>query len=301
MIEGKQQGRKQGNMLLLTCLIGGLVLIVLLIGITVALLFHSQSRLQAQADRLALAMAERLNRNDRLGQMNNMLELSRELVFASRKDEESAHERTPHIEPLAKQLLEEAREGARLVNEERTSLAQLTNNELKEMVRQSTEILESSAQLRLPWIRTSAPVIDRLETGRIVAVESNAQAPQGLPELKEMDLVRRYIRSDTQFYRAGVNAKLVSADSDLDYKFSSLPAPVKGTVSPARLTSGAVFRRTNTLVDSTAWLGGNNIEQLPSALKLELTGMVATDLTAGNFQSRRVTAVGAASGAMPLP
>lgn len=208
------------------------------------LILFSQQKGRQSADELALTLAQVLNRDDRQGQMNNLVERSRELVFSSRKAyDDCVSEEFHNMEPLMRDLLEESRAGAQTVEKTRESLSELTVAELRSTQKDFNDRLLQAHSVNLSWMNTSRPVVKQLEVGSIDKVNSNVLAPPGFAELKAMDEKSGICDSQTGIYLGNINAKLPGADGDLDFKLSSLAAPVGTTVSSARLTDANVFKQ----------------------------------------------------------
>lgn len=236
--------RSRGNMLLMIALVGGLIVAVVVIGIAVMLVLFSQQKGRQSADELALTLAQVLNRDDRQGQMNNLVERSRELVYSSRKAYNDCVSNEFHnMEPLMRDLLEESRTGAQTVEKTRETLAELIISDLRNAQKDFNERLKQAHSMNLNWIRTSQPVVKQLEVGSIDKVHSNVTLSPGFPELKAMDEKSGICDSKTGIYVGNINAKLPGADGDLDFKFSSLAAPVGNSVAVARLTDANVFKQ----------------------------------------------------------
>src|SRR5439155_14308624 len=109
-------------MVLLASLVLGVIVFIALVGIGLSFLLSSQQRAQSVTDSAALQAAEILNKSDSAGQMNNLISRCRELVYVSRETYLEAGENYRHLEPLAKQLLDEARMSSYTVENERSRL-----------------------------------------------------------------------------------------------------------------------------------------------------------------------------------
>ena len=296
----RNQYRKRGNLLVMTAIVGGLLFLVMAFGLLVCAFFFAQKRVQQQADRMAVSIAKRLNSGDRIGQINNLVERSRELVFVSRHNLTDANDRLAHIEPLARQLVDEARTGAQMVEAERAGIARrISDDVLAEADAQNKENA-SALQVNLPFMRTFPARLYSLELGYIDEVESNSLLPEGIPELKSADLSRGFARKTGNFYAANVDARLDGSDSDLIYKFASLAAPVQKTISPPRLASLEVFSPLVKLFDRENKVGGAS-NQLPTAVKMELVAGVSSSPDGQVDKTFKVTSAATASGALPPP
>jgi hypothetical protein len=284
--------------MLLAMALVGVVLLLAVFGLVVYFTMFSQRRMQNQADRVTLVGAGILNRGDRTGQMNNMVARSRELVYNAREIHQRARSGYSHLEPLARQLLEESRAGAHLVEEERQRMVQLNLQQAMEEVKNAASQGGSSRGMSFFGVKTSTPELVGMEVGYIDGVLSSVDASEGNPELKALDVASGYVDKETGLYKANVNARLPSPDSDLNFKICSLPAPVKKEALPARLIQPSVFRRTARLMEDGKEIR-DTCEHLPSAVRL----VFETKVTSGqdSKQPLQVSTVAITSGALPPP
>ncbi len=287
-------------MLVMTAIIGGMLFLVLAVGLMVSAFFFAQKRVQQQADRMAVAIAKRLNEGDRVGQINNLVERSRELVFVSRHNLSDANDRLEHIEPLARQLLEESRTGAIMVEAERTGIARRISEDAIAEADAHSKDIASVLQINLPYMRTFPARLYNLELGYIDDIDSNALLPEGVPDLKISDLSRSFAQGESALYRANVDARLGGSDSDLVFKFASSAAPVQKTISPSRLVSPKVFRPLVKLFDRQNKIGGVS-NQLPTAVRMDLISGISSSADSEQDKTFRVTSAATTSGAMPPP
>lgn len=278
---GRQASReKSGNMLVIVCVTVALVAVLILVIGSFGMVFFVKNRLQSAADEIALAGAKKLNENDRIGQMNNMLARSRQLVYSSRQNLHQVEAKYIHLEELTDEQLNDGRETAELLEEERKVLLTAAQKEAKDAMIAKFESIKNSFPMVLPWAKIGTPVMNAasdLELGKIVDTESNVTELTGFDELKNDDRSKQYVKvwPKVQLYKAEVDAKLPDEDSSLIYKFSSLIPPVESTVSPARIVLARDFSQTKT-------------GYIPSAAKVKLSLDVATGLgteAAGNIQA----------------
>lgn len=287
-----------GNMLAMVVLAAIGIIVVCVVGLAVSMLLLSQKRSQNQTEELSLRWSTDLNKENWIGNMNNMTGFSREMVYTSRQDLDNIIQKHARLKPLAMQLLDESRKASLIVNEERKALIV---EELKGL-RRTVQALEKSttvtkSPLSTPWLNTDKPAITRVEAGFIDGVSSNVFLSDGIPELKDHDLQAKYAKEKSNVFNANINAKLPSPDDDLDFKFSSLPAAAKGTISPARLTSNNVFRKLFTVRPETE-RDLSKCDQLPSALQVE-SAVAISSPTGGEVTkgSMKITVSAAAPGA----
>ncbi|MBI4533032.1 MAG: hypothetical protein HY711_03715 [Candidatus Melainabacteria bacterium] len=289
-----------GNMFMLSVLAFGIIIVVFLAGFSVYLMFFSQSKAHSQSDQLALQVAHALNDQDEMGEMNNLVARCRELVFNSRKTHDAAHMYYQHLEPLANQLLEESRASACYVELERQRLVRHSLTNLYGIVELSDSDRVLQSGLKLPWLATKPARPVGLAVGYIDGVESNVEVSEGNPELNSTDLARHYIDRASKLYMGNINVKLPAPDNDLHFKLSSLPAPVKETVSPPRLTSPNVFVETARLMKDGLTLGAS-CDQLPSAVKVDMLIKVTTGPEVRDVHAIQTTSYASTCGASPLP
>ncbi len=293
-------GTPHGNVLLFVVAIAGVFVALLIFGLVVYFVMFSQRRMQTEADRLTLVGAEVLNRGDRTGQMNNMVARSRELVYNSRMIHERARAGYSHLEPLARQLLEEARTGARLVEVERQRLVGLNVRQVAGAVREAAQQGSSASGISFFGVRTDPPQLIGIDVGYINGVRSSVDASEGNPELKSQDLISAYVDKQSGLYQGNINAKLHAPDNDLDFKIASLQAPQKGQASQARLVSLDMFKRTARVIEESEQKS-DPCDQLPSALQLILEMKVSGAKDGRKDKPVRVTTAATTSGALPPP
>jgi len=278
--------RSHGNILILTCVLMTLVALGLVIGMSFSSVFLMRARLQSEANDIALAAAQVLNDNDREGRMNNMISRSRQLVTASRSNYSVTRGAYPDLEPLAKQLLDEARDSARFLEAERVRLRDVAISEAKQRAQETCQNLKDQTRLMLPWLHTDSTTMVNISLGYIDGVQSNVAPARALPDLEQHDQNAGYIRQQSNLYLGNIRAKLPSEDGDLAFSLSSLPAPVDGSVSPARATLASAYRDSPT-------------DQLPSAVRIELALPVSTELGAKTQAEIKTLGCAATYGAAP--
>ncbi len=285
-------------MLGMVALTGAIVLFTCVIGFAGYMLLAQQKRGQTDTDEIALNMAKLLNDGDRIGQMNNVVERCRELVYISRVNKVTAD--TLGIEmyqPLAEQLLEESRANSELVEAERKNQIKLAVKNVATFVYQHNMTTKSGSRFRLPWFQTNFPEIAQVNFGSIQGVQCNVENLQVIGDLRENDLGQNYIQAGSNLYMGNIDAKLPAPDNDLVFKLSSLPCDVGGVVAPVRLTNPDVFTSPCQIVDSEKETGLLP-DQLPGALQVvETMDVSASD----NKGSIRLGSTATADGALPPP
>jgi hypothetical protein len=224
--------------MLLTTLSGLLVALMVLVFIGIYLILSHQKRGQSQCDEMSLTLSKLLNSHDRMGQMNSVVERSRELVYLSRQSNESAADLgVPAYEALAYQFLEESRDSARLVDKERQNQINYAVSECRRYIVQQNQEAAGKPQgiFILPWFFEARPEITQVKFGSIKDTLSSTESPKVLADLHKFDMAQDFVERTSNLYRGNINAKLPSPDDDLSFHFSTLPAEVKSADSPARL------------------------------------------------------------------
>ncbi len=277
-----------GNMMILVCFMLTALVVALVVAGSYGSLVFMQNRLRTSADEIALAGARKLNNLDRLGQMNNMISRSRQLVFTSKKQYEDAHEHYPQVSLLADRLHEEARENAMELDSQRAYLRTLSRNEAIAAMNEKFDQLKVTYPMALPWMRVEMPEFSEQKFGKIKDCESNVSQLKNVDELDSFDDTT-YVsdKPGIKLYKEGINAKLPSSDGDLNFKISSLPSPVDKSINPARM----VLKKSFVEIVS---------DDLPSATEVKLEIQLSTGL--GLHASNKMLAVGtaAATGACPV-
>ncbi|MBC7999780.1 MAG: Tad domain-containing protein [Leptolyngbya sp.] len=283
----KQGVRKQrGNMIVLGSLVLGVVGMALMLGYSYGGLLFVHNRLQSTADEVALAGSRKLNDGDRIGQMNNMLARSRQLVFYSRQQLDDASEKYPQLQTIADELLQESREGAQELEGERKKLKVVAQSEALTAMINKFDQVKGSYPMALPWLKVATPKLTKMRLGCIEEMNSNVVELKNIPALENYDKGQGYVSNNPgmKLYKHGVDMKLPGADSDLTFKIAALAAPVEKTVSPARITLANTYKAVN----------GAHI---PSSTQVTLDLEVGTGLGAKAENKMSATGTAASTGA----
>jgi hypothetical protein len=293
------RNRKRGSMLTMTALVIGIILAVCILGFGFYLLLAQQKKGQNQADNLTLTLAEQLNKDDKIGQMNNVVARCRELVYVSRQNSDAAaSERSAILVPLANQLLDESRSSAQFVEAERKNQITYITKQAKQAVQDYNMHTHVDSTFTLPWFKTYDPQVKDVSLGYINNVQSNVINTEVIPELRDFDEQKKYFEKGSQLYRGNIDAKLPSPDSDLIFKLSSLPADVDNTVSPPRLTNPEVFVKMAPLFENHKFTNQTTPDQIPSAV--HVIENMDVSMKAGD-QRVRLGSTATTNGGAPVP
>ncbi|HEY9680136.1 MAG TPA: hypothetical protein V6C86_00915 [Oculatellaceae cyanobacterium] len=290
--------RRRGSMLSMVALVGGIVLFTCVVGFAGYMLLAQQKRGQSDTDEVAINAAKMLNGDDRIGQMNNVVERCRELVYVSRVNKDLAEGlNTPLYQPLARQLLEESRANAALVEAERLNQINITTKTIQSYIQQHNVNTKTGSRLTLPWFQTNYPEVSDVYFGSIKGVQSNVENLQVIPTLRDYDLSQNYIQGGSNLYVGNINAKLPPPDSDLNFYLSSLPADVANSIAPVRLANPDVFDLGAVVIRGQKPTMERTVH-LPGAIQL-VQGM---NVSGGeNKASVRLSSTATADGGMPAP
>lgn len=289
--------RRKGNAMLLSVALVGVLMAIACLGITLVAVSIGHQKLGSEADRLSLSLAKILNCDDRAGQMNNLVACAREGVFISRKTYNACQDEHRHLSLLGRQILDEARDGALLIEKERRQLLAST---LYEVQSQAEEILNPSLAYRLPYLDLKKPSIDCLEVGYLKNGISNVPASAGSPELTNYDRSSGYLSHRGDLYLGNIDARLPAPDNDLSFKLATVPAPERNYIPQTSLVQEKAVSLVSTLLPEQE-SQSLSCEQIPSAVRL-IVSMQVSDSAAGKRpEALRVGSQAQIGGACPLP
>lgn len=273
-----------------------------MIVISFLIMMNHQKRNVSKAEEQALTLAISLNGQDWVGELNNMTGFSRQLVYTSRQQANTISKQSPQLSALAVQLLDESRRSAQIVNGEKLLLLNDLEQQLKVWTKTTNDTRNQQSGLSLPWVTSSRPAIQSVDIGYIEGIPSNVYGTSAIPGLIEFDLKQKYLNSQSRLYESGANVHLPEPDDDLHFVFSSLPAPVKGTISPARLASNDEFHKLASVMENKK-TDLSNCVQLPSSVQVQSTTDVAVSASGKRADGLvKVTATATAPGAtLKLP
>lgn len=255
-----------------------LIVVIAVCGLALNRLFLNRTKAQFSVDSLSTSLAAKINAHDRLGQMNELVESSRELVFTSRQAVDTCNneKKFRKLAPLCDRLLDDARAGYPLVEGERKRMNATIRKEVQDEIA-SYNKSRSDLPAEFLSLKTSTPRVERVDLGRIVNVDSNIKALDVIPQLYEYDRRNGHFNSNSKLYRAGRNASLPMPDGDLIYNFCALPVTQGKMSVPPRNANSNSFISLGSIFND----GKNNIGdtvELPHALKVSC----ASDVMFGN-------------------
>lgn len=294
----RAQRRQSGNMLTMTLLCVGLLLAVCMIGFAFYLLLSEQKRGQTEADKLALEISKSMNENDRIGQINNLVVRNRELVYASRLTANTTvNSNLSFCAPLAQQLLDEASSGSVEIDKERKTQITLQQKRIKDIVERYNMHTQNVATFSLPWWKTYGLQVFQVNGGSLRDVQSNVEHTEIYDDLNIEDRRAKYVQPGSNLYMGNINAKLPTPDNNLDFKITSLPAPVEKLIAPARLANPEIFHFGNLFFDNGKAVM-QSFDQIPTAV--QVVGRMDVQMREGN-QRVQIGSTALTNGAQPIP
>ena len=232
----------KGSMIMVSVLALAVISLTIVVGLCFYMILSQQRRGQTACDDKALMFANILNQQNRAGQMNAIVERSRELVYLSRQNASAAGALPiPGYQALANQLLLESRESAELVDKERKNQIDITLCDVHNCVTRVVKDSQVPPHPILSWLFEEQPEITTVNFGSVTDVLSSVASPRVLSDLHEYDLKAKYVEKTSNLYYGNINAKLPSPDEDLPFHFASLPAQVDKVDAPPRLVESSVF------------------------------------------------------------
>lgn len=255
-------------MLFMCVMIGLLILAVAGIGFWFYMQFFSNQFLQDSSEKVALSAAQKLNEHNYAGKLNELTGHSREMVFTAR----AMHEKSLHdpscvlAQQLAAYVVDESRQGATMLAEERQNFANSTVADLRQMIKEQK--VDAPKEYSLFNAAAKEGEIIDFRIGTLDKMESNARAPL-VDDLAAYDRNQNYLihGKDYDFYKANIPLTLPSPDHDLDFTMSPLPIDFGGTSSPLRLTSADHFKTTMVLRENGQDTKGS-IKVIPSCVQV---------------------------------
>lgn len=225
-----------------------IVVFVGMAGLTINGLWLNYWHAQLDADAMALSLASKINIGDRVGQINELEECSRELIYVSGEKVKQCEE--PDFQffaPLCERLNNEAISGHYLVERERQNQIHLISQEISNSIRTYNNSRSWTPTVNLPWIEIDKPKIAKVDIGSIEGSQSNIKSLDAIDELASYDRGMGYLDNQSKFFKGNIKATLPSFGQDLTFHIAALPASVKNTCAPARNTNPFVFKRSATL------------------------------------------------------
>jgi hypothetical protein len=291
-MQHKKNNRRnsRGSMLVLTilCIYVVVLMVVALIGfmLTCYQITHQQNLAEPEV----MTVAEILNSDNGIGNLNDVTAASRELTFTSHCQLNKAQSpRYKYFGDLATDLHYESRNSASILEAQRQQTIDDAVEKIKTYITNYNMRKRSQSSLDNVVFRSPIQIVD-VELGYGSYLEGSGYVPEAMPELEEFDYGSGVANRNSQLYRPKDQLS-VPYDEDLPYVMSPLPAHVDGVTSPARLLPASDFCSLGKLMENGKMLK-LQLRQIPSAAKVTVETFVK-----GTNQPIRVTAFATSHGA----
>lgn len=254
-----------GNILALYLVIGFVVLAIALWAIDLFWLHFLSGKEMSAAEKVAMAAAVALNKDDSIGQINYTLAHSRELLVCSRFDQQIAEEQHKEFLPLAQNLAQKAHDMTSQLEAERNTVEQDRVQEALVAAQNAVASAGSPGSAQMAGVATSAVSINYEQSFFGTAkkgpsdtdlddnvASSNVEPSKyffGQKNLTEklFEYDKKFIDQQSNFYKGNVGLDLNfpggGDDSDLQFPISSLSPCINNYVSPPRLIQAAEFHK----------------------------------------------------------
>ncbi len=198
-----------GNMMMLTLLVMTIALMVCASFMTIYSVIAARQKLEERTENLCMVAARSLNTDDHAGQMNNLTAASRELVFNSRNTYDYVANNNKFYLALASKLLDQSREGAEALAQERARLIKFTLSDISNLIIQVNKHDNNLGRFIVPWVLTGEVSIVNADLGFIKGVPSNVGAPVNNLELSDLDKSLKYVDPTTNLYYGNLSLNLL--------------------------------------------------------------------------------------------
>lgn len=284
-----KRNNQQGAVIILTCALILVLILILMFSFQVWKVFFNFQDSQSIADAAALRAAEILNENDCIGKVNNMTVMSREMVYDTR----ASYEATLNpdfffLEPLGRQLLDQARYGSSVIDLGRKQLILARIDQLERMLKEDDALSARQAE-----------VMD-LQVGITPDLKSNA-FDDSADEIQEFDLRKRYVDPKTKRFYGNIDAKLPGDDADLIFKLSPLRGIIQGQVQQAGLLSERSFVKIMQLITKGERVKKITCDHMPCAVKIQFSFPAERNPVIGGGKSVMVSTGALTHGGQPVP
>lgn len=245
-----------GNMLVIACAVGFVILLVALWVIDLMWLHFINKKELTAAEKVAMAAAVALNRDDSIGQMNYMLSHSRELICCLRYNETVATEKQyTQLEKITKALAQKAHDTSAALARQQSKLESYRIEQAIDAAKAAIASSGSPGAAHMGGIATSGVslVEDKCSFGCLrykSETDSDDQiAPSNIEPSKYLidekidklllEYDKKFIDEKAGFYKASpaldLNFPGGGDDQDLVFQLSSLPPCIDNYISPPRL------------------------------------------------------------------
>ena len=315
----KQQTARNasGNILTIVAIIGFVILVIGLWVIDLFWLHFLNAKELSAAEKVAMAAAVELNKDDSVGQMNYMLAHARELVLCQRCSESRGDDRYPTTKLLSKDLAKRAHDVAATLAAEAKALETIRIEKAVSAAKNAVSSAGSPNAAHLSGVATSGVSlnINLCSFGCAKKTPSTSDSPENVspsnvepskyffdPKVDSQfaSYDKKYIDEASNLYKGNLPTPLDmnfpggGDDPDLIFPLSSLAPAIKNYVSPPRLIRQDEFQK------MAAFSSDASPRYIPSAVYVVLQVNVK-DTTSGSNTVMMAPGVAVTNGASAPP
>lgn len=308
----------RGNILVIAGAIGFVILILGLWAIDVFWLHLITAKELSAAEKVAMAAAVALNKDDSIGQMNYMLAHSRELICCLRFNE-AMTEREDHsvLRQLAHDLAQRAHDTSILLASERKTLEAERIAEAYSAAKAAVSSAGSPNAANMGGVTTGGVSLNEdkcfFGCAKIAASDADSDdnvSPSNVEPTKYyfdqkvdnmlMSYDKKFIDAGGNYYKGNQKEPLDlnfpggGDDADLQFPLSSVPPCINNYISPPRLMKEAEFHR------MCAFKPDSGPRYMPSAVYIVLQ-LDVKDTNSGNASKLMAPGIALTNGATPSP
>jgi hypothetical protein len=276
-----------------------LIALVAIVGLFFNGLLFQNNRSQEKVDAMAVSLAGLINAGNRVGQMNELEDRCRELIYVSRQNEIACDSgQFSFMSELCNRLLLDARAGQQIVEQERLNQTRLIKDEVQQAALNYNKVRSNSGWFSLHGLTTDDPLVTDVALGTIRGVQSNVRCQRVFPQWAYYDYNAGYFNSANGLYGGNVDARLPQPDDDLHFKLSALPASVDNVTALPRNTNPDVFIPYFKVMDKGQAVP-NYCPDIPNAVEVSCVMHSSFGSTGSNKASLKIISDAITSGASP--
>lgn len=262
----RKQRKERGNILIICAAVGFVILVIGLWALDVFWLHLLNAKELSAAEKVAMAAAVALNKDDSIGQMNYMLAHSREMVTCLRFNEAMAERDHEILKQLTHDLAQKAHDTSALLAVERKNLEAARISQSYKAAQDALTTAGSPNAARMAGVATSGASIeiDKCSFGCAKATPSDTDNDNNLASSNVepskyyfdekidkmlMDYDKKFLDDTGKYYKGNCHVPLDlnfpggGDDSDLQFPVSSLPPCINNYTSPPRLMQANEFHK----------------------------------------------------------
>lgn len=302
-----------GNIIVICAVVGFIVLIIGLWVLDIFWLHLLSGKEMSAAEKVAMAAAVALNKDDNIGQMNYVLAHSRELLYCSRYDEATASETHKSQLLLAQDLAARAKQVVTILEKERSTLQNTRMKESIEAAKNAIASAGSPGSATMAGISTTGVSLD-LSQCSFGCLSKDGAGPNGevIPsniepssfsklgdagkDLEEYD--KEFVDKQAKLYKGntvlGMNPPGGGDDTELTIKLSSLPPCINNYISPPHLIQASIFNKMSPFEENAL------CTYIPTAVQIVLK-LDVKETQSGKSSSLMAPGIAVTGGASPSP